>query len=359
MTHKVFISYSAADKSFAGRIYAGLECVGVRCWMTGRDLPHEADFQTGTAEAMAAAELVLLVFSSSANVSRKVIKELSLLADKPLVAARIEDVLPAGEFKQLIPDIEFHDLSDDFDARLEPFCRHVKAVLQAESMAKPVPAGATGATTVRSKLPSPVWAALALAVIAALGVQGWRALGPGASFWVPDTASSEPTKAAPVPDRPAETTAPSVPVAADAPVETAAVVPDPPVPAAHAGVSERVETPKARVKPAPPKPTRDRDLAVVDPPRPQSAARRSAAWNPSFNCKYARTRAEHMICSDPDLAAADVELDRAYRAARSATPDKEMLNELQTEWRSSVRDTCPDVDCMMSAYEQRIDELRD
>jgi hypothetical protein len=124
MTHKVFISYSDPDKSFAGRIYAGLECVGVRCWMSGRDLPHEADFQTGTAEAMATAELVLLVFSSSANVSRKVIKELSLLDTKPLVAVRIEDVLPAGEFKQLIPDIEFHDLSDDFDVRLEPFCRH-------------------------------------------------------------------------------------------------------------------------------------------------------------------------------------------------------------------------------------------
>ena len=64
-----------------------------------------------------------------------------------------------------------------------------------------------------------------------------------------------------------------------------------------------------------------------------------------------------MICDNRDLAAADVELDRAYRAARRASRDKRALNDEQADWRDSVRDPCPDVDCMLSVYDERIDEL--
>ena len=357
MKHKVFISYSDADRSLAGKIYAALECHGVRCWMSGRDLPFEADFQAGTTEAIEAAQLVLLVFSSSANLSRKVIKELSLRDTKPLIVVRVEDVLPAGEFQRLVPSIEFHDLFEDFDARLELFCRHVRAVLQTDRVAKPVVPGAPPGNTVRRKVPMPVWAALALVVLAVGGFRAWRAFGPGVHFWVPDTAESAPAKAAPLAESPPATADVSAPVAPAEPAETAAAVTAPPVLSVNPGVPKRVEPRKPRVQPRRPEPKRNEDLAVADARPVEPTARHAAASKPSFNCKYARTRAEHMICSDPDLAAADVELDRAYRAARQASPDKELLNKLQTEWRRSVRDTCPDADCILNAYEQRIDEL--
>lgn len=88
-----------------------------------------------------------------------------------------------------------------------------------------------------------------------------------------------------------------------------------------------------------------------------STAIDAAAWAPSFDCAKASTGPERLICSNKELSAADVALAQAYRAARNASNDKAWLSEQQATWRKAVRDACSDVQCMLSAYEQRITEL--
>lgn len=82
------------------------------------------------------------------------------------------------------------------------------------------------------------------------------------------------------------------------------------------------------------------------------------SWAPSFDCSKASVGSERLICSSKELSAADVALTQAYRSFRAASADKKSLQHEQNEWRRSVRDACSDVPCMLSAYEQRIAELR-
>lgn len=91
--------------------------------------------------------------------------------------------------------------------------------------------------------------------------------------------------------------------------------------------------------------------------RPTEPAAANPSWAPSFDCEKASTGQERLICSDPDLAAADVALAQAYQAARNASTDKKWLSEQQSTWRKTVRDACSDVQCMLIAYQQRIAEL--
>ncbi len=90
----------------------------------------------------------------------------------------------------------------------------------------------------------------------------------------------------------------------------------------------------------------------------ESAATGVIAGRPSFDCAKASTVSERLICSSPELSAADAELDIAYRAARRAAKDKALMTAQQATWRKTVRDACSDVECMLRVHEQRISELR-
>ncbi len=91
--------------------------------------------------------------------------------------------------------------------------------------------------------------------------------------------------------------------------------------------------------------------------QPTESATTANSWAPSFDCSKASAGSERLICSNKELSAADVALMQAYRSARTASADKKWLQEQQNEWRKTVRDACSDVQCMLSAYEQRIAEL--
>jgi uncharacterized protein YecT (DUF1311 family) len=95
---------------------------------------------------------------------------------------------------------------------------------------------------------------------------------------------------------------------------------------------------------------------VAEPP-PFVAPRREAV-RPSFNCRYARSTSEEMVCADPELAAADRRLNRAYnRAVASGIPARELRAE-QDDWlqiREHAARRSPQA--VASVYEQRIREL--
>ena len=94
-------------------------------------------------------------------------------------------------------------------------------------------------------------------------------------------------------------------------------------------------------------------------PTPPPTAQRAGRARPSFNCRYARTVSEQMVCADPYLAAADRRLARAYgQAIRRGIPEPELRRQ-QDIWlgvRESAARYGPEG--VAHAYEARIGELQ-
>ena len=97
LAHDVFISYSSVDKPVADAACARLEAAGIRCWIAPRDITPGTDWSISIVDAIVAARVMVLVFSSHANASEQVKREVERAVSKGLaiVPIRIEDVTPA------------------------------------------------------------------------------------------------------------------------------------------------------------------------------------------------------------------------------------------------------------------------
>lgn len=95
----------------------------------------------------------------------------------------------------------------------------------------------------------------------------------------------------------------------------------------------------------------------VQPDANQQQPNEQMTFSPSFDCAKASTGAERMICSNNELAQADVQLAQAYKAALSKSPDKVALKKEQGVWIRNQRDACADASAMLQVYQDRISQL--
>jgi hypothetical protein len=113
----------------------------------------------------------------------------------------------------------------------------------------------------------------------------------------------------------------------------------------------------ARPAPGPaPRPTR-----TVSPAPPSTAAAVPIARTlPSFDCRRARTRTEHMVCADDRLAAYDRTMASQFYSALSNGDTATRAELRRTRDRFlAYRERCPDAACVAEAYRDRMDEIRD
>lgn len=110
----------------------------------------------------------------------------------------------------------------------------------------------------------------------------------------------------------------------------------------------------------------------LTPPRPgpsRPAARGTGAVvqddealnsRPSFDCDYARSRVERLICTNTHLAANDRAMSSIFNDALM-TADRRTRSALQASRDRflAFRDRCSDEACVAQAYQDRIDEIRD
>ncbi len=78
---------------------------------------------------------------------------------------------------------------------------------------------------------------------------------------------------------------------------------------------------------------------------------------PSFDCRKASTTAERLICSNNELAQADVQMAQAYFAARANAPNKAAFIREQAAWLKNQRNVCVDANTMLQVYTERISQL--
>ena len=156
MAHDVFISHSSKDKAIADAVCATLEGKGIRCWIAPRDVPPGKDWGEAIIEGLEGSRIMILVFSSHANESVNVPKEVERAINKGLdvVPFRVEDV-------KLSKKLEYHLSSVHWlDALTPPLQQHIAYLADkvARSLGQvsgtPTAHGAAGPSAARSQAPT-------------------------------------------------------------------------------------------------------------------------------------------------------------------------------------------------------------
>lgn len=98
--------------------------------------------------------------------------------------------------------------------------------------------------------------------------------------------------------------------------------------------------------------------SLSEPPPAPAIVQTPAPPAPSFNCAKARSKPEHLICSDAELASLDHELGILYSRAKYVAPDKVAFSrENQIEWQRR-ENTCRDKACLVDWYATRRAQLQ-
>ena len=189
MAHDVFISYSHHDKAVADAVCATLEHDHVRCWMAPRDVVPGAEWGMAIVEAINGSRVLVLVFSSKANDSPQISREIERAVNKGVIIVpfRIEEVAPARSLEYFIGAVHWLDaLTPPLEKHLANLAETVKILLE-----RPAPAGVSQKSqplklNISLKPPArrPAYrrlslAALALLVAAVGSFWLWRHLHPG------------------------------------------------------------------------------------------------------------------------------------------------------------------------------------
>ena len=135
MAHDVFISYSSKDKPTADAVCHALEADGVRCWIAPRDIAPGADWGEAILEGLTGAKVFVLVFSSNANASQQIKREVERAVNRgtPIIPFRIENVAPAASLEYFISTPHWLDaFSPPLEAHLDYLAGSVRHLLRGE-----------------------------------------------------------------------------------------------------------------------------------------------------------------------------------------------------------------------------------
>ena len=111
MAHDVFVSHSSEDGDTASAAVHALEQRRIRCWVAPRDIPVGDDWTEAIMAAIGSASVMVLVFSSNANASPMVMREIRAAVERgvPILPLRIEDVAPSGSMEFFISGTHWLD----------------------------------------------------------------------------------------------------------------------------------------------------------------------------------------------------------------------------------------------------------
>jgi hypothetical protein len=131
---EVFVSYSQSDRDSALELVAWVESRGIECWMAPRDISPAADWAAEIIEAIAAAKVMVLVFSASTNSSPQVRREVERAVHKgvSVLPFRVEDVLPSKSLEYFLSSQHWLDaFPPPREPHYERLCTHLGAILRA------------------------------------------------------------------------------------------------------------------------------------------------------------------------------------------------------------------------------------
>jgi hypothetical protein len=145
MSQDIFVSYSQADHGTALALVSYLEAQGIGCWVAPRDVAPAADWAAEILAAIAAARVMVLVFSASANSSPQVRREVERAVHREVAVlpVRIEDVLPSQSLEYFLSSQHWLDA---FPPPMEPHFARLGTYLKTLLAGAALPAVAASAS---------------------------------------------------------------------------------------------------------------------------------------------------------------------------------------------------------------------
>jgi hypothetical protein len=127
----IFISHSSSDQKVAETICDALQSRGYSCWISSRDIGPGENFQESIVKAIRSAKLMLLVFTSNANNSNEIKKEIVLAGRYHLtvVPVRVEDVVPNDALAYEFATRQWIDLFRDWERDIERLASQIGSIL--------------------------------------------------------------------------------------------------------------------------------------------------------------------------------------------------------------------------------------
>lgn len=120
-----------------------------------------------------------------------------------------------------------------------------------------------------------------------------------------------------------------------------------------------VSTVPAQVEAASPDPTSSPDIGQIAPATKAPAADTRRTYQTSFACTQATLPDEIAVCSDPGLAAMDVELAAYYSNFLKQNVDQQALVQSQQTWLQGRHACGADLDCLRHSYGVRLGQMHD
>lgn len=142
MAHDVFLSYSSKDKPTADATCAKLESRGIRVWMAPRDIEPGADWSGSIIDAINGSRAMVLVFSSNANTSQQIKREVERGVHKgiPIIPLRIENVVPEKSLEYFISTPHWLDAyTAPLDRHLDYLADVLRHILDGDPVPQPPP----------------------------------------------------------------------------------------------------------------------------------------------------------------------------------------------------------------------------
>ena len=129
MPYDFFVSYSTLDKAFVDALVHRLEERNYRCWYAPRDIEPGTSWPAAITAALQESNVMLLVFSSSANASEEIARELTLASGNrlPVIPVRIENIMPCPELAYHLSNRHWLDV---YDLELEAAINRVEEGLE-------------------------------------------------------------------------------------------------------------------------------------------------------------------------------------------------------------------------------------
>ena len=137
MPREVFVSYSQPDRECASEVVSVLEANNFSVWIAPRDVSPSADWAEEIIDAISAARVMVLVFSSHSNASPQVRREVERAVHKqlPVLPFRIEEVLPSKSLEYFLSSQHWLDaFPAPRDAHYLRLCAHLSAKLRGASV---------------------------------------------------------------------------------------------------------------------------------------------------------------------------------------------------------------------------------
>ena len=134
MFPQAFVSYSSEDKDTVDSICQVLEENAVKCWYAPRNVPIGADWDASIMEALAASNVMVLVWSPHSDQSKQVKREVALALDEMGVTVIPYRIQPIEESKLrfFLSGIQW------FDATIQPREVCLERLVQQVKLAIPI-----------------------------------------------------------------------------------------------------------------------------------------------------------------------------------------------------------------------------